>query len=87
MFARIAIMVGVAVFVWSALVRPAGSHGPKQVHVVRPYETLWSIARASYGGDTRDAIYRIQQANHLAGRRRPRRPAARPAVGPLAASP
>ena len=65
MFARIAIMVGVAVFVWSALVRPAGSHGPKQVHVVRPYETLWSIASSSYGGDTRDAIYRIQQANHL----------------------
>jgi hypothetical protein len=65
MFARIAIMVGVAVFVWSALVRPAGSHGPKQVHVVKPYETLWSIASSSYGGDTRDAIYRIQQANHF----------------------
>jgi hypothetical protein len=65
MFARIAIMVGVAVFVWSALVRPAGSHGPKQVHVVAPYETLWSIASSRYAGDTRDAIYRIQQANHL----------------------
>jgi LysM repeat protein len=65
MFARIAIMVGVAVFVWSALVRPAGSHGPKQVYVVAPYETLWSIASSRYAGDTRDAIYRIQQANHL----------------------
>ena len=65
MFARIAILVGVAVFVWSALVRPAGSHGPRQVHVVRPYETLWTIASSSYAGDTRDAIYRIQQANHL----------------------
>ena len=58
-------MLGVAVFVWSAFVRPAGSHGPKQMHVVRPYETLWSIASTSYAGDTRDAIYRIQQANHL----------------------
>jgi len=67
MFVRIAIVVGVAVFVWSALVRPAGSHGPKQVHVVRPYETLWSIASSSYAGDTRDAIWRIQQANHLGG--------------------
>jgi hypothetical protein len=65
MFVRIAVIIGVAVFVWSALVRPAGSHGPKQVHVVRPYETLWSIASASYAGDTRDGIYRIQQANHL----------------------
>jgi hypothetical protein len=65
MFVRLLIFVGVAVFVWSALVRPAGSHGPKQVHVVKPYETLWSIASSSYAGDTRDAVYRIQQANHL----------------------
>ena len=37
---------------------------------------------AHYGGDIRDAIWRIEQANHLAGRRRPRRPAARPSVAP-----
>ena len=42
------IIVGVAVLVWSALVRPAGAHGPKQVYVVRPYDTLWSIASSSY---------------------------------------
>ena len=67
MFVRIAVFVGVAVFVWSALVRPAGSHGAQQVHIVKPYETLWAIAASSYAGDTRDAIYRIQQANHLGG--------------------
>jgi hypothetical protein len=67
MFARIAIMIGVAVFVWSALVRPAGSHTPRQEYVVKPYDTLWGIASSSYAGDTRDAIYRIQQANHLSG--------------------
>jgi LysM repeat protein len=67
MFARMVIMVGVAVFVWSALVRPAGSHPAKQVYVVEPYDTLWSIAASSYAGDTRDAVYRIQPANHLPG--------------------
>jgi LysM repeat protein len=67
MFARIVIMVGVAVFVWSALVRPAVSHPTKQVVVVEPYDTLWQIAASNYAGDTRDAVYRIQQANHLAG--------------------
>jgi hypothetical protein len=67
MFVRIAIFVGVAVFVWSALVHPADSHGPKHVHVVEPYETLWAVASSNYAGDTRDAIYRIQQANHLDG--------------------
>jgi hypothetical protein len=65
MFVRIALAVGIAIFVWSALVRPAGSHGPKQVHIVEPYETLWSIASSAYAGDARDGIYRIQQANHL----------------------
>ena len=67
MFARILLAVGVAVFVWSALVRPAGSHPTKQVYVVEPYDTLWQIASRNYAGDTRDAVYRIQQANHLAG--------------------
>jgi LysM repeat protein len=67
MFARIVLALGVAVFVWSALVRPAGSHPAKQVYVVQPYDTLWQIAASSYAGDTRDAVYRIQQANHLSG--------------------
>ena len=35
--------------------------------LVRPYQTLWTIAQAHYGGDVRDAIYRIEQANHLSG--------------------
>jgi LysM repeat protein len=67
MFVRIALFLGVAVFAWSALVHPADSHGPKQVYVVQAYDTLWSIAAARYAGDTRDAIYRIQQANDLSG--------------------
>ena len=67
MFVRIVIALGFAALAWSAFVRPAGSHGPRQVHVVEPYETLWSIAASSYAGDTRDAVYRIQQANHLPG--------------------
>jgi nucleoid-associated protein YgaU len=37
------------------------------VVTVRPYQTLWSIAEQHYGGDVRDAIWRIEQANHLSG--------------------
>jgi hypothetical protein len=32
---------------------------------VKPHETLWSIASRHYAGDVRDAIWRIEQANHL----------------------
>ncbi len=67
MFARVVIVVGVAVFVWSALVRPAGSHPTRQVYVVRQYDTLWSIVASSYAGDRRDAVDRVEQANGLSG--------------------
>jgi LysM domain len=65
MFARTLILVGIAVLVWSAMARSSNAHGAKQVVTVRPYETLWTIAQRHYAGDMRDAIWRIEQANHL----------------------
>jgi nucleoid-associated protein YgaU len=67
MFVRIALVVGIAVLAWSALARSSTAHGPKQVVTVRPYETLWTIAQRRYGGDVRDAVWRIERANRLAG--------------------
>ena len=67
MFVRIILVVGLAVLVWSAVARSSQAHGAKQVVTVRPSETLWSIAERHYGGDIRDAIWRIEQANHLPG--------------------
>jgi nucleoid-associated protein YgaU len=67
MFVRIIILVGVAVLVWSAAARSSQAHGAKQVVTVKPYDTLWSIAQSHYGGDVRDAIWRIEKANHLQG--------------------
>ncbi len=72
MFGRILILALGAALVWSVVARPSGAHGQKQVYTVKPYDTLWSIATSHYaatccGGDVRDAIYRIQDRNHLAG--------------------
>ena len=67
MFVRIALIVGIAVLAWSAVARSSTAHGPKQVVTVRPYDTLWSIAAHRYGGDVRDAVWRIERANHLSG--------------------
>ena len=41
--------------------------GHRQVYVVKPYDTLWSIASSHYGGDPRGAIYRLEQRNGLDG--------------------
>lgn len=67
MFARILLLAGIAVLVWSAVARSSEAHGTKQVITVRPNDTLWSIAQRHYGGDLRDAIWRIEGANHLPG--------------------
>jgi nucleoid-associated protein YgaU len=65
MFVRIALLVGLAVLIWTTVARPSVARGDKVVYRVHPYDTLWTIASAHYGGDVRDAIWRIQRANHL----------------------
>lgn len=71
MFVRLVIrtlaLAGVAVLVWSAVARPSVAHGRKVVVRVHAYDTLWTIAQAHYSGDVRDAVWRIEQANHLRG--------------------
>lgn len=67
MFGKILLLVGIAVLVWSATARSSQAHGAKEVVTVQPYQTLWTIAQSHYGGDVRDGVYRIEQANHLSG--------------------
>jgi LysM repeat protein len=71
MFARTHIYALLLALALVALVlstaRPSRGAAPEARHVVRPGETLWSIAAARYGGDLRAAIWRIEQRNGLAG--------------------
>lgn len=63
---RMLLLAATAVLVWSAVARPSGAHGHRQVVTVRAYDTLWTIAQRHYAGDVRDAVWRIEQANRLA---------------------
>jgi nucleoid-associated protein YgaU len=67
MFVKIALLAGLALVVWSVVARPSGAHGHKVTYRVQPYDTLWTIATAHYGGDVRGAVWQIVQANHLRG--------------------
>jgi nucleoid-associated protein YgaU len=67
MFAKILILAVLTLVVWSAVARPSGAHGHKVSYRVQPYDTLWTIASEHYGGDVRNAVWQIQNANHLAG--------------------
>ena len=67
MFAKIILIAGAALLVWSAIARPSGAHGHKVTYRVKAYDTLWTIAAQHYGGDVRDAVWQIEGANHLHG--------------------
>jgi LysM repeat protein len=66
MFVRLMIVVlGVALLV-GYLARPSGGAGPEARYVVRPYDTLWSIAAKRYAGDPREGVWKLERRNHLA---------------------
>jgi LysM repeat protein len=67
MFVRIAIVAGLLVLAWSAVARSSDAHGARRVVTVRPNDTLWAIAQRNYGGDIRDAVWRIEHRNNLRG--------------------
>jgi nucleoid-associated protein YgaU len=68
MFARIALIVLLATFLgWSLMTRTVDGAGRPQVYVVKPGDTLWTIAASRYAGDTREGVWKLQRSNHLAG--------------------
>ena len=68
MFGRFLLVALVGTFLfWSFLARSSDGAGRPQHYVVKPGDTLWSIATSHYAGDPRDAIYRIDRSNHLRG--------------------
>ncbi|HEX5467439.1 MAG TPA: LysM peptidoglycan-binding domain-containing protein [Gaiellaceae bacterium] len=67
---RIWIILAVVVVLASAALssaRTSKGAGHELRHRVRAGETLWTIAEASYSGDPRAAIWRIEKRNGLDG--------------------
>ncbi|HYY02931.1 MAG TPA: LysM peptidoglycan-binding domain-containing protein [Gaiellaceae bacterium] len=58
--ALLALVVGVAA-------RPSGGAGRPRLYVVKPADTLWSIAVANYAGDPREGVWKLEHRNHLTG--------------------
>ena len=67
MFARFAVILGLLALAVAYSARSSISAGHEQSYVVRYGDTLWSIAATHYGGDTREAVWNLQDRNHLAG--------------------
>ncbi len=64
MFVRLLVVVALALFLWAALARSSDASGPERRYVVRPYDTLWSIAAQGYA-DPREGVWEIRERNGL----------------------
>jgi LysM repeat protein len=67
MFAKLAILTLGIAFVVGLVAHPSGSAGKPVSYVVKPTDTLWSIAAKHYAGDPREGIWELQRRNHLHG--------------------
>ena len=66
MFGKLIMMALVAVVAFS-VVRSSHGAGREQRYVVKPTDTLWSIASSHYAGDPREGVWKLRHRNHLAG--------------------
>jgi hypothetical protein len=67
MFARILVVAVIALLLVAVVARASSGGGGERRYVVRPADTLWSIAARHYGGDPREAVWRLQKRNGLDG--------------------
>lgn len=65
MFGRIVVVLLVAALVWAVYARDTGAGGRAHHYRVRPGDTLWSVAVATYPGDPREGVWMLQERNGL----------------------
>jgi nucleoid-associated protein YgaU len=67
MFARAILLLTLAALVVAVAARQSSGAGHPQRYLVRPGDTLWSIASRHYAGDPRAAVWSIERGNDLRG--------------------
>ncbi len=67
MFPRLLVFLLAVCLLVGVVARPSGGAGRPVPYVVKPTDTLWSIAAAHFAGDPREGIWELQRRNHLHG--------------------
>ncbi len=65
MFGRFLIIVLLVVLAVGVVARSSQGSRRGAAYVVRPADTLWSIAVSHYGGDPREGVWKVAHANHM----------------------
>jgi LysM repeat protein len=65
MFGKLVIVLVLAALAVGLAARSSHGAGPERTYVVKPTDTLWSIASRTYAGDVREGVWKLEQRNHL----------------------
>jgi LysM repeat protein len=65
MFGKLVIVLVLAALAVGLAARSSHGAGPERSYVVKPTDTLWSIATRTYAGDVREGVWKLEQRNHL----------------------
>lgn len=65
MFGKVFVIVALAALAVGIAARGSHGAGPPRTYMVRPADTLWSIAVHTYAGDPRQGVWELEQRNHL----------------------
>jgi LysM repeat protein len=66
MFGKLMLMLVLAALAVGLAARSSHGAGPERTYVVKPTDTLWSIAARNYAGDVREGVWKLEQRNRLA---------------------
>ena len=65
MFGKLVIVLALAALAVGLAARSSHGAGPERTYVVKPADTLWSIAARTYAGDAREGVWKLEQRNGL----------------------
>ena len=66
MFAKL-LAVLLAALVAAVVARQSAGGGRETSYLVRPGDTVWSIAASHYAGDPREGVWKLERRNHMHG--------------------
>jgi nucleoid-associated protein YgaU len=65
MFGKFLLLLCVAAIGVGLAARGSSGAGPKRTYVVKPGDTLWTVAEHAYAGDPREGVWKLEQRNRL----------------------
>jgi LysM repeat protein len=65
MFGKLLLILLLAAIGVAMVARVSRGAGPERTYVVKPTDTLWTIAAHTYAGDVREGVWKLQERNHL----------------------